>query len=451
MRKLRVLHVSHACHPDMNSEEAVGWNRAKASGKLNETVVICHQKYQAAIESHLVHDGPVDGVKFHFVESPISTFVKSIPGCYYLGYRLWLRDAYRVASQLHNSRPFDIMHHVSFCGYREPGYLHNLDVPTAWGPIGGTQNFPTRFFWAIGPFDGLQELFRSAANQLQLRWHQGIRHALNSNGIVYAANSTNQRDLERLTSRSIPQLFEAGTSPQKRKRGYTPPRKDEPLRIVWSGHAKRWKALPLLLRALADLPHQQKFELRVIGKGPRLSYWKRLAERMGLGDRIVWLGYLSVKQSIAHFEWAHLLAFTSLRDTTGSAMFQALNVGLPIMCLNHQGAADIVQDSCGVKIAVENPEQSVRDIRAALLKLASSPQLLLDRHLGAMRRAHELTWDHIELKMLEDYRSLLKSRGCRVDDDSHASKDLESKFAESGTVCSSVVTNQRNRFGLPLQ
>jgi len=35
-------------------------------------------------------------------------------------------------------------------GFREPGYLWQLNIPFVWGPIGGMGYFPTRFLPVVG-------------------------------------------------------------------------------------------------------------------------------------------------------------------------------------------------------------------------------------------------------------------------------------------------------------
>ena len=61
------------------------------------------------------------------------------------------------------------------------------------------------------------------------------------------------------------------------------PRADAgPLRILWSGDLEPRKALSLLLKALAKLPSDVAFELRVLGEGRMERRLKRLAAKLGI-------------------------------------------------------------------------------------------------------------------------------------------------------------------------
>src|SRR4030095_6879670 len=59
-----------------------------------------------------------------------------------LYYSLWQRSARHVIAELQASRGFDLMHHVTFAGYRYPVATAAHKVPSIWGPIGGVQSVP---------------------------------------------------------------------------------------------------------------------------------------------------------------------------------------------------------------------------------------------------------------------------------------------------------------------
>src|SRR5205823_7645001 len=116
------------------------------------------------------------------------------------------------------------------------------------------------------------------------------------------------------------------------------------LRVLWSGELQPWKAMPLLLRALAKLPKGVACEVRVLGEGPLEMSWRGLAGRLGVDRSLTWMGWLPHAEALAQCEWADVLAFTSLRDTSGNVVLEALGAGVPVVCLDHQGVGDIVTE-----------------------------------------------------------------------------------------------------------
>lgn len=56
----------------------------------------------------------------------------------------------------------------------------------------------------------------------------------------------------------------------------------------------------------------------------------------------------------------------SLRETTGTAVFEAMANKLPIIALNQNGVKDIVQNDCGILVNVCSKEQVIVDLATAL-------------------------------------------------------------------------------------
>lgn len=398
--------LAYACSPEMGSEPSVGWHRALAAAREFDTWVICEGRWcEPSVRRYLALHGPIPHLTFVFVSKGRALrLLTRTPGGYYPAYNLWHRRAFRVARRLHNEQRFDLVHQVTFCGYREPGYLWELDVPFVWGPVGGTQNCPWRFLSEAGLVGGLSEAVRTCVNRVQVLASRRVRLAVRRASPLLAANVSVARDLQRAHGiRPIVQL-ETGLAsnlirPRRDRRGATE------LRILWSGELRPFKALSLLLKALAQLPPESAYALRVVGHGPAWRRWRRLATRIGVAHRVAWLGWLPHCDAVLQYQWADLFAFTSLRDTSGNVVLEALGAGLPVICLDHQGAHDIVTDRCGVKIPVTTPREVVCALRDAMLWLASDEAVWRRLSHGASDRAQELSWGRQAERMATIYRS----------------------------------------------
>jgi len=106
---------------------------------------------------------------------------------------------------------------------------------------------------------------------------------------------------------------------------------------------------------------------------PRAHSWhdrRSLARHLSIDGRTRWLGWLPHDEVLGHYASADVFVFTSLRDTSGNVVLEALAAGVPIICLDHQGVRDIVAERCGVKVPVTTPEASIDAITAALAGLA---------------------------------------------------------------------------------
>jgi glycosyltransferase involved in cell wall biosynthesis len=408
-RRPRVLQLAYACSPDRGSEAGIGWHRAVQSAKHFDTWVLCEEhEFAGEIRRHLRVNGEIPGLNFVFVPMDGRQWAwgRVHDLIWYAVLRRWHRQAYRVARQLHEEIGFNLVHQVGFCGYREPGDLWRLPSPFVWGPIGGTQNYPWRFLPSAGLGGAFHETCRNVMNDFQLRASRRVRRAARKASLILAANSTVRADFAR-AHRIAPQvLIETGLADVPG----TPRKRDaarDTIRILWSGLLVHRKALHLLIRALATLPPDIRYEVRILGEGPLRRPWGRLARRLGIDRHIAWLGPLPHKEALKQYHWADLFAFTSLRDTSGNVVLEALAAGVPVVCLDHQGMHDVVTDQCGVKIPVTTPREAIAGFAEAVARLASDSAEWERLSAGAVERARDFLWSRQEEFMANLYRQVL--------------------------------------------
>lgn len=407
----KVLLLAYSCAPNRGSEPGVGWNWAIESAKRFDTWVISREgEFANEIRRYLAKQGGIPGLHFIFVpRNSLAPHFNRIRSFKYLFYNHWQRRAFLVAQRLHRQISFDLIHQVTFSGYREPGYMWKLEPPFVWGPIGGTQNFPWRFFCEAGLPGAFTEGSRNMLNYMQIRLSSRVRHAAHRAAIILTANSTNQRDFARIQHIKSALMLETGirsvaSSPRDRD-----PRRHE-LRILWSGNLSPRKGLPLLFKALALLDHGVRYRLRVLGKGRLQRQWQKMAQRMDLARNISWMGWLPHPHALAQYGWADVFVFTSLRDTSGNTVLEALAAGLPVICLDHQGTQDIVTEKCGIKVPVTVPGEVIARLSEAIENLAQDRRLWKRLSTGARQRAREYLWSRQGERMAVVYRRIIDAR-----------------------------------------
>jgi glycosyltransferase involved in cell wall biosynthesis len=407
-RRPRVLHLSYACGPGRGSEPGIGWHRAVEAAKAFDVWVICEEgEFAAPVRRYLAEHGPIDGLEFVFEpKRPWELRVQRVQLFYNWIYRRWQARAYHRAVELHRRVQFDLVHQVTFAGFRDPGHLWRLGVPFVWGPVGGTQNYPWRFLAEAGPRGAVSETLRSLLNWIQLHYGRRVRQAARAATVLLATNSTNQRDYRRAWGVESQVLLDVGTDTVHPPR--PGPSADGPLRLLWSGQFTPRKALGLLLKALARLPSDVTWELRVLGDGPLRRRWQRLAQRLNVANRIQWLGWLPLAEALPNYQWADAFAFTSLRDSSGTVVLEALGFGLPIVCLDHQGMHDIVTGECSLKVPVTTPAQVIDGLRDAIARLARDRDLRARLSAGATARAGEFLWSRNGEQLAGIYRNVLQ-------------------------------------------
>ncbi len=132
-----------------------------------------------------------------------------------------------------------------------------------------------------------------------------------------------------------------------------------PLRLGYLGRLHPKKNLRLLIEALARL--KDGVTLTVAGTGPEEQSLKSLAERLGVNDRITWLGFIQDKE--AFFEQINLLVMPSEYECFGMAA-EALVDGIPAIVSRETGIAEIVEQHGGGKIIEPTTDHIVDAITA---------------------------------------------------------------------------------------
>ncbi len=89
-----------------------------------------------------------------------------------------------------------------------------------------------------------------------------------------------------------------------------------------------------------------------------------------------------------------MFVFPSYREPGGNVIFEAMGHGLPLVVSDRGGPGAAVDETCGVRVHPETPDQYARDLAAALARLVQEPSLRLELGEGARRRVCKIgLWD----------------------------------------------------------
>jgi glycosyltransferase involved in cell wall biosynthesis len=394
-RRLKVLVSAYACNPYRGSEPGIGWGWIVQISKHHDVWVITKRDESADIEAELARRPALrQRVRFHYVARwRFRDLERLWPPSYYWSYKRWQRKACRLARRLHAEVGFDVVHQLTMMGFREPGYLWQLDAPFVWGPVGGLGLLPWRFLPSLGPAGALFHVGRNLVNVLQRKLLARPKEAARrTGGKLIAGTRETARAVEQFLHQRSHVVCEIGP-PDREPQPINNRWAIEPLRLVWSGlHVSR-KGLPLLLRAVSRLSRRVHVQLDILGHGPQTAAWKRLARRLSVHDRCQWHGWLPREQALDVTRNGHAFVITSLFDLTSTVLIEALALGLPVICLDHCGFADVVTPECGIKVPVRRPRQVIRDLAAAIAHLWHDEQGRQQLAEGSLRQVAAFSWE----------------------------------------------------------
>lgn len=93
----------------------------------------------------------------------------------------------------------------------------------------------------------------------------------------------------------------------------------------------------------------------------------------------------------------------------GSVVLEAMSTGLPVIAMDHQGAAIAITDETGIKIPVTTPPDAIGHIAAAIAKLADDPALRQRIRKALFEHAADNTWARRAEKMTGWYEEVLRA------------------------------------------
>ncbi len=146
------------------------------------------------------------------------------------------------------------------------------------------------------------------------------------------------------------------------------------------------KGQDLLLKALIEREHRDEVSplwVFICGdaafmQGRRfLEQLRKLATRLR-HTRVIFPGYVTGERKHAFFALADLYIFPSRHESYGLTLLEALDAGLPAICLDHHGAREIMRDEFGALVGADQ-------LSSAISRLLADPARL--RVMGEAARA----------------------------------------------------------------
>ena len=165
------------------------------------------------------------------------------------------------------------------------------------------------------------------------------------------------------------------------------------------------KGHEFLIRAVAaivsDFP---ELILEIIGQGPEQSRLQALAQQVGIGNRVRFLGLQSRHEVAAAMRRCTVFALPSRYEGLGCVYLEAMSAGKPVIGCRGQGIAEIIQHgSNGFLVGADNEKELAL---ALAMLLRDEPRR---RNLGAAAREtilERLTLAHQAESLARIYREL---------------------------------------------
>lgn len=167
--------------------------------------------------------------------------------------------------------------------------------------------------------------------------------------------------------------------------------------LLHVGRLSREKRLDVVLKAIATLsPSEPDLRLLVVGQGPAADIYKKMAKDLGLGDKVVFTGFLPDNELPVAYASAEALVIASTFETQGLVVMEALASGTPVIGIRYRAIPEFVHE--GKNGCLFDEDSCAEAIRRCLLRSESMG-------LDAVSSARQYSVDSGAAKLEQVYRN----------------------------------------------
>jgi len=315
---------------------------------------------------------------------------------FYVHARRWLKN------HLRSGETFEVAHQVTPASLRYPSPAAGLGIPLLIGPVGGSIDNPVGFQSELRNDPWYTKL--RLLDKWRLRHDPLLRRSFASANCILCVTPYVKSLLGNLPSHEVEVMSDNGVTELPPPRSSV--KKDEKrLRMLFVGRMIRTKGARDAIRAIAKLQDLEGITFDVIGDGYDLATCKEEAQKLGVENTVTFHGRLPRKEIDAFYARSDVFLFPSFREAGGIAVFEAMSHGLAMIVADRGGPGFVVDDSCGIRIPVTDPERFADQIAGAIRKLAAAPDLVAAMGKAAREKIQrQFLWDMKIERIEEIYR-----------------------------------------------
>ena len=372
---MKILISAYACDPYQGSEPGVGWTAVCRIAREHQVWVLVHTRHAEGWEKARA-DGKVPAnveVRFigeNFPWNP-NRFLAHIQS--WRSFAAFNKIVFKAAEAWHREIGFDLCHHVTIATWRIGSPLWRLPIPFVWGPIGGGGHIPSAFRSMLSP---LARAFESARdwNTARALRSPSFQQCVKEAAVVFAANEETEELLKphrggrRLVRLPIASISREKAAAFRRPEG---PPATGPLRLFAGGNMEGRKGVSLALKALAQVAAAGvDFRYTVAGGGPEVPVLVKLADELGLGERVDFHPGYSGDAYVAALHATDVYFLPSFRESTPVTLLEAYLAGCYPVVADTSAQGEIVRLAGGTAVPVSDVDGLIRGLAAAVIECA---------------------------------------------------------------------------------
>ena len=397
MRK-KILLSAYSCRPGFGSEGGVGWKWANLLAKNNEVYVLTRLKNKKFIEDYIRKNNLDISINFIYFDLPKWARIwKRGERGLYLYYTLWQIGGLFKILKIYKKIKFDIVHYLTFGNILLPNFIFFIPSKYVIGPMGGGEKIPNCFLSELSFKGKIKETIKRFVQNVQkinpIFW-------LN----LYFADKILVRTKE--TYELIPSIFrkkteimlETGIPEELLQYSLKKTKNEKYIKIITVGRLIPTKINLFTLKVILNFKIRYKlpFKFYIVGDGPEKNKLLKFVRENNLEKEVIFTGWLSKNEVFDLLSNSDIYFSTTLKEGGSWAFFEAILVGLPVVCLKVNGPDMIVPDDGGIKIEPDSTDKIIEQMSESLYNLCINPDLRYRLNVNARKYLlHNMTWNNI--------------------------------------------------------
>jgi glycosyltransferase involved in cell wall biosynthesis len=401
-KRKKVLLLSYYINPDQVSIPLVSYREYEQLRKHFDITLVTHARNASALRENGISDGEAIYINVPILDRLHDLFLAKVLNYdygsqkltaflipYYIIYEfvIWsrLRSEIKAGSfaLVHRLDPVSPVLASPFSWL-----MRNLKTPFSLGPINGGLPWPP----------GYESASREKEWIRFLRWLYPYlpfsRSTYTKSKAVIVGSSYNYLAAGRRVERS--RLFFVHESGVLENEIVVSRRYNDmpPVRVCFLGRLVPYKNCGIVIQSAAALIKEKKIQLDIVGDGWDRSNLEALTRDLGLEKDVTFHGWVSHPQAMEILARSHIMAFPSIKEFGAGVVVEAMARGVVPIVVRVGGPSDLVEEGCGIVLALKNEPDTIQDLKRALEELVNNPVRI--GQLGEAARAKTgstYTWE----------------------------------------------------------
>jgi glycosyltransferase involved in cell wall biosynthesis len=176
--------------------------------------------------------------------------------------------------------------------------------------------------------------------------------------------------------------------------------------LLFVGRLTQEKNIPFLIHSFKKVKESQpNTSLVIIAQGPLEEELKHLVTTLGLSlnDDVIFTGALPYASLVNAYYSADLFVFSSLTETQGLVLIEAMAAGIPVVAVRASGVREMVEDGIDGILT----ECDTGELAGAIVRVLQDEKLYHTLQINAKKKADQLSSRSMAIKLEQLYKDMV--------------------------------------------